>query len=198
MRCSLKQRNELETGDSLHGVILNRNSKNVFCFEWDLAKISQLSAKRPEHRFWFKEEKKCVNPGNQHKKGSRCNTAEIQRRKSKNFLLSEIQLESMWKASNSRKPFPVRKSWTQRNLAPQQQKHFFEWNIARISVISWKQARTFMPWKKSCKSVIWTQKSKNRSFDWGIARISVTSFKKAKFFIQCKKIWKKRNLLTKH
>ena len=130
-------------------------------YEWDLAKISQLSAKRPEQRFWFKEEKKCVNPGNQHKRGSRCNTAEIQRRKSKNFLLSEIQLESMWKASNRRKPFPVRKNWTQCNLAPQQQKHFFEWNMARISVISWKQARTFMPWKKSYKSVIWTQKSKN-------------------------------------
>ena len=32
-------------------------------YEWDLAKISQLSAKRPEQRLWFKEEKKCVNPG---------------------------------------------------------------------------------------------------------------------------------------
>ena len=49
-----------------------------------------------------------------------------------------------------------------------------------ISVISWKQAKTFFQCKKKLKTAKFSNKQQKRSFNWDIARISVISRKKAK------------------
>ena len=99
--------------------------------------------------------------------------------KSKNVAVLQIKVKTTWLASNSSKPFPVRKKvrtlqfWTKKGKN-------FHWSEKRLQLAWWscKQAKTFFAEKKPWQQRNLVTKQQKHSLQWYKVTIMVITCKK--------------------